>query len=633
MTDGSETITVLHVDDDVEVAELAGRYLEQHDDRITVLTESTATAGLDVLASAEIDCVVSDYEMPETDGIEFLEIVRSEYPDLPFVLYTGRGSEAIASDAISAGVTDYLQKETGTDQYAVLANRITNAVESRRTQIERQRQLDAIESAQEGISILDENGAFLFVNRAYAELYGYDRAEMIGRHWKMLYPEDDLPRIHEEILPAVERRGHWHGTTTGHRADGSTFLEDHVLSRTDRGELVCTVRDITERKVRERKLEALNTATQELMAADTSDEVAALGVETAREVLGLDASVINLVDESGDALEPVAVSDTALEYVGDPPTLTSENSIAWRVFETGEATAIDDVRADPDVHNPNTPIRSEIHLPLGEYGILIAGSTSQEAFDEQDIVLGEILAGNIASALEQVERTQRVRSNERELERQNDRLEEFTSVVSHDLRNPLSVAAGRVKLAREERDGDHLEGAAQALDRMQALIEDLLALARDGTSADDVTTVDIGDVVEECWHTVETRAATLVNDLDGTVRADEGRLRQLFENLFRNAVEHGGDGVTVRVGSIADGFYVEDDGPGIPERDRPQVFDAGYSTASDGTGFGLSIVKRVVEAHDWELRVTEGSTGGARFEITGVGLNGDGGDATRRDVE
>ena len=172
MTAIAETICILHVDDEPGFADMAATFLEREDDRVDVQTATSATAGLKILADNDIDCVVSDYDMPERNGIQFLEAVREEYGSLPFILYTGKGSEEIASDAISAGVTDYLQKESGTDQYAVLANRITNAVESQRVKRERNRQLDAIETAQEGISILDEDGEFIFVNEAYADLYG-----------------------------------------------------------------------------------------------------------------------------------------------------------------------------------------------------------------------------------------------------------------------------------------------------------------------------------------------------------------------------------------------------------------------------------------------------------------------------
>lgn len=124
--------------------------------------------------------------------------------------------------------------------------------------------------------------------------------------------------------------------------------------------------------------------------------------------------------------------------------------------------------------------------------------------------------------------------------------------------------------------------------------------------------------MKACWRNVDTADATLVTDIDRTIRADEGRLRQLFENLIRNAVEHGGDDITVTVGELDTGFYVEDTGPGIPVDEREDVFEAGYSTQEDGTGFGLRIVERMIDAHDWKIHVTEGSEGGARFEITDV---------------
>jgi signal transduction histidine kinase len=94
----------------------------------------------------------------------------------------------------------------------------------------------------------------------------------------------------------------------------------------------------------------------------------------------------------------------------------------------------------------------------------------------------------------------------------------------------------------------------------------------------------------------------------------------VLENLFRNAIEHGRSDVTIRVGTLSDetGFYVEDDGPGIPSDTRDEVFEQGYSTADDGTGFGLSIVREIAEAHGWEISATDSAEGGARFEIRGV---------------
>jgi signal transduction histidine kinase len=219
-------------------------------------------------------------------------------------------------------------------------------------------------------------------------------------------------------------------------------------------------------------------------------------------------------------------------------------------------------------------------------------------------------------------------AREEELRRQRDRMEGIASVVSHDLRNPLNVAAGRIEAVRRACDCDHddLDGALDALDRMNRLIDDLLTLT--GRHDVDPSPVSLSSTVDRAWRNVATDGATLRCEVDGTIRADGSRLEQVFENLFRNSVEHGsserGDGatadpdLTVTVGELPDGFYVADDGSGIPTADRERIFESGYSTDQGGTGLGLSIVQDVIEAHDWEIRVTSGSEGGARFEITGV---------------
>jgi CheY-like chemotaxis protein len=132
MVTGGDSVRVLHVDDDPAFTDLSAAALEDGNERFTVETAARASEGMSRLDESSVDCIVSDYEMPGQNGIEFLSTVREEYPDLPFILFTGKGSETIASDAISAGTTDYLQKGSGTDQFVLLANRITNAVQSDR---------------------------------------------------------------------------------------------------------------------------------------------------------------------------------------------------------------------------------------------------------------------------------------------------------------------------------------------------------------------------------------------------------------------------------------------------------------------------------------------------------------------
>jgi signal transduction histidine kinase len=204
-----------------------------------------------------------------------------------------------------------------------------------------------------------------------------------------------------------------------------------------------------------------------------------------------------------------------------------------------------------------------------------------------------------------------------ELERQNERLEQFANTVSHDLRNPLNVATNRLELLRDEVDSEHLDAIADAHARIEELIEDILTLARQGQPIGETEPVKLSAIAEQCLEVMTTADADLVVEGETTLIADPHRVQQLLENLFRNAIEHGGDDVEIRIGPLDDGagFFVADDGGGIAPEERTDVFESGYSTATDGTGFGLAIVSEVVDAHGWTVRVTESDAGGARFEI------------------
>jgi len=216
---------------------------------------------------------------------------------------------------------------------------------------------------------------------------------------------------------------------------------------------------------------------------------------------------------------------------------------------------------------------------------------------------------------------------QRELERENEQLDQFASFISHDLRNPLDVAIGRTTviegLVDDPQVQEHLAEIRDSHARMMRIIRDVLTLARQGRSIDDTRTVDLSNVVESAWSHVETSGVDVDVETDQSVRADPERLTQVFENLFRNAREHGEgsaeEAVTVTVGALDDGtgFYVADDGSGIDSELRGQVLEAGFSGA-EGTGLGLAIVANIAEAHGWDITVTESETGGARFDFTGV---------------
>ncbi len=203
-------LRVLHVDDEPDLSELVGIFLEREDERFAVQTATSASEGLDRLSQQAFDCVVSDYDMPGCNGIEFLAEVREEYPDLPFILFTGKGTEEVASDAISAGVTEYLQKEMGTDQYTVLANTVSNAIDHYRSlQMVGQREQqfrEVIERVTDAIVEVDSNWCFTLVNQQAEDLYEMDEEYLLGRDFWEVFNEALDTRFEAEYRQVMESR-------------------------------------------------------------------------------------------------------------------------------------------------------------------------------------------------------------------------------------------------------------------------------------------------------------------------------------------------------------------------------------------------------------------------------------------
>jgi len=700
----SQPIEILHIEDDPSFADLVATFLEREQDAFTVRTETDPRDALAILEAdtCSVDCIVSDYDMPGLDGLAVLERVRETHPEIPFILFTGKGSEEIASEAITAGVTDYLQKAGGTEQYSVLANRIQNVVGGYRAERYMNRGLEAIETAQDGISILNEDGYIEYANTACAEILGYTREELIGLHWETFYHDDDIDDVYDVLLPEA-RDGRWHGTTTFVRKDGAKLDIEHTLSYTEDSSLICTLSPQGAATADESNLsekeQAMDEAPIGILLTDPHQEDNPIiyanegftdltGYEK-REIVGQNC---RLLQGEGTTDEPVQKLRTAIDnresvtvelrnYRKDGTEFWNRVRVAPLFDDDGELDLFvgfqDDVtdrkqyeqqlqshsarlealfEHSPDmfaVHDIDGVIRDVNQRLCDELGYTEAELLGRTVWDidptadpARASTFWDTLPPNTPHRFEgELERkdgstfpieVHLIRLNldgedrfvamdrdisdqkrrEQKLVQQNERLDRFTSVVSHDLRNPLQVAEGRLELLREDCDSDQIEHIDHALGRMDALIEDLLTLAQTGEEAMTLESIQLSDLVETSWETLSATDAILKIETDRTVEADRDQLQQLLTNLFQNAVEHGGPAVTVTVGDTADGFYVADDGAGLPESARADVFDAGYTTADDGTGFGLSIVEEVASRHGWKVSAANSASGGARFEFS-----------------
>jgi PAS domain S-box-containing protein len=503
-------------------------------------------------------------------------------------------------------------------------------------------------SMTDAVVVVDTDGRIVDLNPRAEPIVGDAAADAVGERLSERAP----------VLARALDDGRTNTEVTVDTPDGRRVFDlrrSRVASSVgDRAGHALILRDVTARKAAAERADRRSDRTERLLRVLT-DLAAARSVETVfgraanggQAVFEADVCRIAVVDDG--RLVPVASSD---DDPADTASQPVDTGIAGVTHRTGEPVVVDDLAdvrggssraaapaVDADAGAEPT-YRSLLSAPVGDRGVVQLLSAGPDEFNDDDRELASLFASHVATAADRAEAESEVRD-------ERDRLDEFAGVVAHDLRNPLTIASGRQELLAADDDvpAEHVEPLGRALDRMDAIIADLLTLARRGDAVGEVERVDLSACAADAWTTVDTDAATLRRDDGlGSVRADRGRLQELFENLFRNAVEHGTTGeagaggsaatdaasrtgsddgtdadpsVTVRVGPLddADGFYVADDGPGIPESERGAVFEYGHSTTDDGTGIGLAVVDAVAGAHGWEIAVRDAADGGARFEV------------------
>jgi two-component system OmpR family sensor kinase len=614
-------VRVLYVGASGAVGEAGPQALERADSGLAVEPVDNGDAALEQVTDG-FDCVVVGPS--EGNATQLLGSIRERAPATPVVL--AAGDEPVDA-AVATGVTHDRAEES----VALLAAHIRAAVDS--PPVGPASRGDSTHRRPETFAdvafYVDETGEYREVVAGGDSplLYG-DPETVVGEQMQARLPADTAERLQRAVRQTLDTGEVQTVEYSLEVAVGVRWVEA-ILTPADRAgtdsrEVLLVARDITGQKEHERALEALHEMATTIQTAETVERACELTVTAAADILEFE--MCSVVIQEGDWLVPYAVSESARP--DGARTIRVEEGLAGKTFEAGESYVVDQVRPDDDTSPAFEGIQSGLSVPIGEHGVFQAVSTEQGAFSEEDITLAELLVSHTTTAIDRIER-------EEALTRKTERLEEFASFVSHDLRNPLNVASLRLELLEEECNSQHVGGLSDALDRMERLIDELLTLARHGETIGDTEQVSLADVVSRAWSNVETSGATLVCETDQTLYADRNRLTAVLENLIRNAVEHGatsgqtasddatgGGSVTVTVGELPEGrgFYFADDGEGVPESAREEVFESGYSTAEDGTGFGLAIVRDIVGAHGWSVQVTDSEDGGARFEVTGVEL-------------
>lgn len=384
-----------------------------------------------VLDDAAIDCVVTDYQMPEVDGIQLLERIRADHPRLPFILVTGEGSEETASRAIDADVTDYLVKDPRADQTPLLASKIRNAVEQHRLQraIEEseERYRTVTEQSRDAIVILQDDRP-VFFNERLLELADADRDDLTDAAFvdDLVHP-DDRDRVAGILDAPDDAESQLHDARLL-RADGTvrhteftaraiTFDADHAT--------LASIRDVTRRTRWSRRLEAerdLHHAVQESLVESRSRD--ALEAAVASHLADHGYDLVWIADDDGTRLRPRVTEGDAtyldhLDLTVDEGDHDSEPAV-WAA-RSGDPQFVQDFEALFSTawrdHALDAGYRAGAALPLVyndvNYGVLAVYDADLDRFDDTERRLLVGLAETVALAIHNLDRETALAADQR----------------------------------------------------------------------------------------------------------------------------------------------------------------------------------------------------------------------------
>ncbi|MFB6189782.1 MAG: PAS domain S-box protein [Halapricum sp.] len=523
------------------------------------------------------DCVLLGDEDPDVEALSIVRRIRDVSSEIPIVLCTAEPASYGAQAVLEAGVTDLITESDLEDRDAVRET-IQELGQQYRNRVQEHQDASLLETMLERLPVhlfaKDRSARHVRVSSAL-----HEPSALLGKTdfetWSAHEPGD---RSHEADRRVLDGESIHNEEEYSAVRDGWSLVSK--VPWYDEGEIVGLAGlaiDVTDQKQREEEL----AATTQLLSTVVQTSPAAILVHDA------DGTV-----QFWNTAATELFGWTAEEAIRQPrpPFVTADTRPE---FESLVDSVIENGTLGPREIRRQTRDGEWLDLQLS------AAALSEDGEPERIVAF----LTNVTD----------LKERERRLKRQNDRLEQFTRVLAHDLRNPVQVVRGQLER------GDALDPLSieRAIDRIQAIVEDVLAVARSDPLVTDTSALPLTTVARDVWQQFDAPNASLSIESTCTFEGNRARVYRLLDHLFENAVQHGGPSVTITVGSLDDGFYVEDDGPGIDEGEQERVFEPGYSTEPHATGFGLNIVREITEAHGWQIDLA-GTDGGARFEVRGV---------------
>jgi len=472
----AEPVRVLHVEPDAAFAARVADVLESSGD-VTVVAATTAARAREILATQDIDCIVSAAGLREANGVAFLEECRSAHPDCPFVLFAEEDGGDLAMEAIATDQTEFLSKRRDREQLERLATRVKSvATYARMQRYLREREIPfraLVEYSTDLVTVLEPDGTIAYASPSTEHLLGVSPTEVVGRSAFADIHSDDREDVEEAFAsvlasptttpapPTEYRLQHANGDWRVVESRASNKLEHHSIEG-----IVVNTRDITRRKRAEKrlrenkaKIEQLHDTAAGLAACERETAICERTVAAAESILAFDICVVDL--ETDGMLETAASRGLP---PGKSPSLPVDEGLAGETYRTGELSMVTDTR-ESDVAVPQGNYLSVLSVPVGDHGVFQAAAKEVDAFDRDDLELAELLVTHTAEALDRVERESRLRQ-------QAERLADIADHVQADLRTT------RQQLDEVGTTTD-LEAVAEAHDHLSTTVEELRSLANE----------------------------------------------------------------------------------------------------------------------------------------------------------